>query len=341
MMAGLILSLPSLTPAQDVKPAVPTEGQTVTTGTESPAIEPKAEGPKPEPQAEASKTPTQAENTKPETPTEAKKTETRAIDPKTGEPFPEKFMIRGGYNYIFNADTTFSINGERGVGATVNYADQLGGQREDSLYKIDSLYRFNPKHSVGFSYYNVKRKGNRPVDQDVTIDDVTYAAGGNIQSELSFKMYRFLYNYSFHHDEKVELGLSGGFYFANIQAKFNSTLTCTGGPTCGTGSTFTPNGTSSNLTIPLPTIGLFFNYNITPRLQSQVRFDWFYIETAQFKGAMTEAYLGLEYRLFKNFGLGAAFDRLSVEADIDRKKGGGFSFDNDWNTIFLYGSLYF
>ncbi len=342
LVVGLLLVVPSLTAAQDVQPAVPMEGpKAVEPQADTPKPEPQVEGPKAQPQAEPSQTPTQAETTKVEVQAEGKKPETRAINPKTGEPFPEKFMIRGGYNYIFNADTKFSINGPRNIGATVNYADQLGGQREDSLYKIDSLYRFNPRHSIGFSFYDVRRKGNRALDRDVTIDDVTYAAGGNIQSELNFKMYRFLYNYSFHHDEKVELGLSGGIYLADIQAKFNSSLTCTGGATCGTGTTFTPNGTSSSFTIPLPTIGLFFNYNITPRLQSQVRFDWFYIETAQFKGAMTEAYLGLEYRLFKNFGLGAAFDRLSVQTDIDRKKGGGYSFDNDWNTVFLYGSLYF
>jgi hypothetical protein len=102
-----------------------------------------------------------------------------------------------------------------------------------------------------------------------------------------------------------------------------------------------PGGTSSSFTVPLPTIGLFFNYNITPRLQSQVRFDWFYLETAQFKASITEMYLGLEYRLFKHFSLGAAFDRFQVDADINPKKGGGFSFGNDWNSVFFYGALYF
>ena len=341
LVAGLLLAMPSLTRAEDPKAETQVNSPQTQPTVEGAQAEPAAQGPQSGPQAEAAKAEAQAEGAKSQLQLENTQAETRAKDPKTGEFFPEKFMIRGGYNYIFNADTNFSINGPSGIGATVNYADQLGGQREDNLYKIDTLYRFNPRHSIGFSYYNVRRKGDRSTDRDVEIDGVTYAAGANIQSELNFRMYRFLYNYSFHHDEKVELGISGGFYLANIQAKFNSSLTCTGGATCGTGATFTPNGTSSNFTVPLPTIGLFFNYNITPRLQSQVRFDWFYLETAQFKGAMTEAYLGLEYRLFKNFGLGAAFDRLSVQTDIDRKKGGGFSFDNDWNTIFLYGSLYF
>ncbi len=43
-----------------------------------------------------------------------------------------------------------------------------------------------------------------------------------------------------------------------------------------------------------------------------VRFDWFYVETARFKGSMTEAYFGLEYGLFKHFALGTAFNRLQL-----------------------------
>jgi hypothetical protein len=320
---GLLLGLPSLTQAEDPMP------------------EPQAEAPKPEPQPEGSTTQAQAENAKPETRTEDAKPETRAKDPKTGEPFPERFMIRGGWNYVFNADTNFSLNSPSGIGTTIDFAKNLGGQREDNLWRIDSLYRFNPRHSIGFSYYDVTRKGVRTIDEDITVRDRTFTAGGNVSSELNIKLYRFIYNYSFHHDEKVELAGSFGLYFANIGASLSSNLTCTGGPTCGTGATFTPGNTSSNLTVPLPSIGFLVNYHFTPRLMGTARFDWFYIETAQFKGSMTEAYFGLEYRLFKHFALGSAFDRLNIEADVNPKKGGGFSFENDWNTLFLYGSLYF
>ena len=185
------------------------------------------------------------------------------------------------------------------------------------------------------------RKGTRTLDRDITARDTTFTAGGNISSELNIKLYRFLYNYSFHHDEKVELAGSFGLYFANIGASLSSNLTCTGGLTCGAGATLTPGSTSNTLTVPLPSIGFLVNYNFTPRLMGTARFDWFYIETAQFKGAMNELYFGLEYRLFKHFALGSAYNRLDIDADVDPKKGAGFSFKNDWNTLFIYGSLYF
>lgn len=74
--------------------------------------------------------------------------------------FPNRFMLRGGYAYVFNADTTVAINGSSGLGATLDLSRALKAQREDNAWRIDSLYRFNPKHSIGFSYYDVTRKGN-------------------------------------------------------------------------------------------------------------------------------------------------------------------------------------
>ena len=255
---------------------------------------------------------------------------------------PERFMLRGGWGYVFNADTTFSINGPSGLGTSVNFAKDLGGQREDNFWRIDSLYRFNDKHSVGFSYYDVRRTGTKQLDADLLINDITYTVGGVAQSTLEMQMYRLFYNYSFHHDEKVELAGSVGLYLANIRTAFSSNLTCTGGTTCGSsGVTLTPNASSSNLLTPLPTIGFLVNYNFTPRLQAQARFDWFYVETGSFKGAMNEVYLGLEYRVFTHFSLGTAFDRLQVNLKYDPDSGNGYRVENDWNILYVYGALYF
>ncbi len=326
--AALLLTTPSMTIAQEAE----TKTAPAETGTQSAPTEAQA-GP-----AESG---TQAAPAEADTKAADAKAAAAESKPAPKKDYPDRFMIRGGWNYVFNADTNFSLNSASGIGTTIDFARNLGGQREDNLWRIDSLYRFNPRHSIGFSYYDVTRKGVRTIDEDITVRDRTFTAGGNVSSELNIKLYRFIYNYSFHHDEKVELAGSFGLYFANIGASLSSTLTCTGGPTCGTGATFTPGSTSSSLTVPLPSFGFLVNYHFTPRLMGTARFDWFYIETAQFKGAMTEAYFGLEYRLFKHFALGGAFDRLNIEADVDPKKGGGFSFENDWNTVFLYGSLYF
>lgn len=257
------------------------------------------------------------------------------------EELPNRFMVRGGYGLVFNADTIVRFNGAGGIGSTVDFARTLGGERSDSFWRIDSQYRFNDRHSLGFSYYDVTRNGNRVLNENVTIGDTTYAAGGALQSELDIKLYRLIYNYSFYHSDKVELGLSGGLYLANLKTLFAGNLICSGGPSCGGGTTIASRTESDKLTVPLPSFGLLVNYNITTRLQAQVRFDWFYLETDSFKGSMNEFYAGLEYRLFKNFGIGGAFDRLAIDVDYKPEKESGWGVRNTWATAFFYGALYF
>jgi len=81
---------------------------------------------------------------------------------ETGTPeLPDRFMIRGGLGYVFNADTIFGINSANGLSALADFSNLLGGDRQDTVWRVDSLYRFNPRHSLGFSYYDVERRGNR------------------------------------------------------------------------------------------------------------------------------------------------------------------------------------
>lgn len=254
---------------------------------------------------------------------------------------PDRFMIRGGYGLVFNADTVFQFNGSSGIGASVDYADTLGGARDDQFWRIDARYRFNDRHSLAFSYYDVSRAGNQTLNQNITIGDTTYAAGGAIQSKLDIQLYRLIYNYSFYHNDKVELGISPGLYVARIDTLFAGNLVCAGGPSCAGGTTLASSVESEKLTVPLPSIGVLLNYNITPRLQAQLRFDWFYFEVSSAKGSMNEFYAGLEYRLFKHFAVGGAFNRLSIDVDYKPKDESGWGVRNDWATAFLYGALYF
>jgi hypothetical protein len=265
----------------------------------------------------------------------------RGEELKLNEEFPDRLMIRGGWNYVFNADTIFGINSENGVSGSVDFANLFGGKTVDtSSWRIDSLYRFNPKHSLGFTYYHVGREGQRTLLQDITIDNITYKAGAQVDSDIAISLYKLFYNYSFYHKENVELGISGGLYVADVNIALHGSLTCTGGPSCTPGPVAV-GGSSNTLAAPLPNVGFLVNYDITPRLQAQGRIDWFYIDVPKFQGSMTDFYLGLEYRLFKHFALGTAFDRFNVSVDYTPKESSGWQVINNWSSLYFYGAVYF
>jgi hypothetical protein len=204
-------------------------------------------------------------------------------------PFKDKLMIRGGWAYVFGATANVAVGGPvLGVGTNVDFTQTLGGDTSTDAFRIDTLYRFNERHAIGFSWYRVGLSGEKTLNQEILVNDTRIAAGAFTQTSLSFNTYRLIYNYSFYRNDKVELGVSPGLYMMKTNFDFVGQGTINGTP----GSTRV---VSEQLTLPLPSIGLVANYNITPKLQFQSRYDVFYLSIGQYSGSMFEFYGGLEY----------------------------------------------
>ena len=244
----------------------------------------------------------------------------------------DKLMIRGGWAYVFGASANVAIGGPvLGVGASVDFTNTLGGDDSTDAFRVDGLYRFNDRHAVGLSWYRVGLSGTKSLNQDILINDQTVNAGASTQTGLSFNTYRLLYNYSFYRNDKVELGVSPGLYMMKTNFNFAAQGSINGAP----GSSTVIN---EQVTLPLPSIGLVANYNITPKLQFQSRYDFFYLTIGDYTGTMFEFYAGLEYRLFQHFAMGAAFDRLT--AGLNGSGDQGFNVDFGYNLAYVYATLY-
>jgi len=244
----------------------------------------------------------------------------------------DKLMIRGGWAYVFGATANVSVGGPvLGVGANVDLTNTLGVDTSTDAFRFDGLYRFNDRHAVGLSWYRVGLSGDKSLNQDILINDQTVNAGTSTQTGLKFNIYRLLYNYSFYHNDKVELGVSPGLYM--MQTKFNFKAQGIINNVPGTSTVV-----NEELTIPLPSIGLVANYNISPKLQFQSRYDFFYLTVGDYTGTMFELYAGLEYRLFKHFAMGAAYDRLT--AGLSGSGEQGFNVNFSYNLAYVYATLY-
>jgi hypothetical protein len=245
----------------------------------------------------------------------------------------DKLMIRGGWAYVFGATANATVAGPvLGVGTSLDFTNTLGGDTSTDAFRVDTLYRFNDRHAVGFSWYRVGLSGEKVLNQQIQVGDQVVATGATTQTGLSFNIYRLLYDYSFYRNDKVELAISPGLYVMKTTFNFAGQGIINGTPGNAT-------VVHEEATLPLPSIGLVANYNITPKLQFQNRYDFFYLTLNNYTGSMFEFYAGLEYRLFRHFAMGAAYDRLQagLRGDGDR----GFSFDFSYNLAYVYATLYF
>jgi hypothetical protein len=249
------------------------------------------------------------------------------------EPLSDKLMIRGGWAYVFGATTNVSVGGPvLGLGTSLDLTQTLGVRDSTDALRIDTLYRFNEHHAIGFSWYRIGLSGQKNLNQQIQIGDQTISAGAFTQTSLSFNTWRLLYDWSFYRNDKVELAVSPGLYM--MEVKFNFAGQGTINNTAGAVTLV-----NEQLTVPLPSLGLVLNYNITPKLQFQSRYDFFYLTMANYSGAMFELYGGLEYRIVKHFAMGAAYDRLSANLRGDQPQA-GFQANFSYNLAYVYATLY-
>lgn len=254
------------------------------------------------------------------------------------KPFQDKLMIRGGWAYVFGASANVSVGGPvLGLGTTVDLTNTLGVRNSTDALRIDTLYRFNDRHAIGFSWYRVGLSGDKTLNQQIQVRDNIIQAGAATETSLSFNIWRLFYDYSFYRTDKAELAFSPGLYMMETKFHFNGQGTIT--PPGGVATSGSTAIVDTQLTVPLPSLGLIVNYNITPKLQFQSRYDFFYLTIGQYQGAMFEFYGGLEYRIVQHFALGAAYDRLQAGLRGDEPKN-GFNVNFSYNLLYLYGTVY-
>jgi len=241
---------------------------------------------------------------------------------------PDKFGLRlGGYN-IKNANTVARLDANNApVGAYIDFHDTLGGERTATVLRLDGRYRFNEHHGLGFSWYDVRLAGSRMLDKDIQWGGLTYPVSTQVDSDLKFNVYKLNYQYSLFHNEQAELGASVGLHVMGISANISAS-----GINQSQGQ---------SVTAPLPVWGLFAAYKFTPRFSAYYTYELFNINYQdKVIGGLQDFLLGLEYRLFRNFALGVAYNRfalhLKAKGDVTT-----LNLDTNWNGGMLYGAVYF
>lgn len=187
-----------------------------------------------------------------------------AEDNETGFAFPDKYMLRMGAYSIKRADTQFSVNASGGLGTSIDYQRDLGGDSNDTIPRIDAYYRFNGRHRIDFTAFNIDRKGTRTISLDLTIGEENYAASETLRSEIDHTLYKIAYAYSFYHTPKIELSLSAGINITTYDLNFSVD---------GGGK-----AESAGATAPLPVFGLRMAYAITPKWSVHYLTEAFFIE---------------------------------------------------------------
>jgi len=207
--------------------------------------------------------------------------------------------------------------GVKGVGLNVDVEELLDLDMSTSSFAIDAFWRFtqNSRHRLDFNWFLLHRSGTNVLGRSIDIGDLHIPLGTTVHTRLDIDIYRVGYSYSFFQDDRMDLAVSGGAYILPIKFDIRAE------------SLIIDESESESITAPLPVIGLRADFAISPKWFLRSRIDLFYLEIGNFRGAIADTRLALEYRAFKHVGFGVRAEnfRVKVEAEGDDYPGVDFT----------------
>ena len=241
--------------------------------------------------------------------------------------FPDKTMIRLSSYSVNQASTEISVLSSAGAGTVISFDEDLGGEDRATIPRIDGYYRFNERHRIDFSSFNIDRDGSKTISANLSIGDENYLLNDTIVSQIEYNLFKLGYAYSFYHSPKVELSFTAGLNATKYN--FNYSL--------DNGSQASANGASA----PLPMFGLRMGYRINSNWSVNYISETFFIEIEDtFKGTFLNYELGLEYKFDNKLAIGAGLVRSSIDLEVKGSDWSGSIVDS-YRGVLLYAAYYF
>ncbi len=216
------------------------------------------------------------------------------------------FELRLG-GLVTDFDSELRINnsdGDRGTGADLESELDLDDALE--AFRLDLSWRFAPKHSVDFAYYDISRSGRRIIDRELNIGDQTFLIGTNLSTNMKFEVFKLAYAYSFYQTEKTDTSVSLGVHAIDFGFRAKGRLL--GLPV---------DRQTSDIVLPLPVVGLQYSRRLGGPFTVNADVDLFAIEYGDYKGSLWDVNLTLDVEFTERFGgfLGYNFVDMGVESD--------------------------
>ena len=191
----------------------------------------------------------------------------------------------------------------------VDFGSEFGLEKHDRTFAIDFKWRFGEKWSLSAQHFQAS--GQRTVDlgEDVEWNGLVFSSGTNVEASTEFALYRVVVGRSFAKSDNVDFGFGGGIHWLDVSAEIAGSVLVN--------NTVTFRRESVASSAPLPNIGAWYQYSLSPRWAIKARADWFKASVDEYDGRLVNVQAGVNFALFRHGGIGVAYNHFEFDAGID------------------------
>lgn len=212
-----------------------------------------------------------------------------------------------------------------GTGTSISFEDDLGLDDRKIQAAVLGRLRLGERWRIEGEYFALNRSGTRSISKTINFGGNVYPVGIVVNSEFDSDIYRLSGGYSFVKTTQAELGVALGLHvtdFAMSLAGANVSRR------------------TADALAPLPTIGVYGSYALTPRWLLSGRADFFSFSYSDYDGSLVNLVAGVDFRFTRNFGVGLGYRYVDYDLDVTRSSfSGNVQYEFSGPVLYLIGSF--
>ncbi len=218
---------------------------------------------------------------------------------------------------VVNFDSEIRINSrDDSIDKEIDLEDDLGLNSEVRMGTLKGSWRMADRHRLTLLYTPMNRSTERTTVNDIEVGEDIVRAGASVGVSTKTHVFDIEYVYSFYKRPKLELGVSAGIYWMNINTEITAAgqILVEGSDQNEFRTDFQAN---QRFVAPLPLLGLSASYAINPRWLAHAYARYLDVTINDIEGSILSLNLKTEYYFTDHVGLGALYTAFDVSVRQD------------------------
>ncbi len=246
--------------------------------------------------------------------------------------FESPFSIDIGVFYP-DRELDLRVNGSiAGINDEIDFDKRRQFKTAGDIFATELSWQFRGRWSFIGQYFKADDSVSTVLKEDIEWGNVVFGAGSNAAIGTTFSLTRFFFGWQFDTSKSHEVGIGGGIHWLNIGSFIEGEILING--------TSKSARRSVSAEAPLPNIGAWYKYSISPRWALRARLDLLSANVGDYDGLLLNSAVGVNFEAFEHFGIGVNYNYFKLDVGIDKSDWRG-DIETVYEGIYVYVSYYY
>jgi len=191
----------------------------------------------------------------------------------------------------------------------------LGLNDDKRVFRAGLSWQMNRRWNWDLTYSSFSGNGFIEARRSGNFGEIEFDAGASLSSSLDVDVAITDINYSIIETDRARVGLGGGFHVTGVDFGLVATVDVT---TDDGGFERTARSRTMDILAPLPTLSLAGDYRLSDDVHLSADIGYLSLSVDKYDGGIFSVRTQVEWRPWKQFGIGAGYQVIDLDLDVDR-----------------------